>query len=209
MYYDDIQRKIIMSIKKAGSSNPVILLDEVDKISQDYRGDPSAALLEVLDPEQNINFNAHYLDLDYDLSKCLFIATANSLDGIPLPLLDRMELISLAGYTEEEKMQIAHKYLIPKQIKENGLADKNISFHQKAIKELIQYYTREAGVRNLEREIASVLRKTARKHMKKFSKDAQSDQEEDQTKQVEQKPIISGKQIEIEQDDIAQGYLKG
>ena len=200
-YIGSMPGKIIMSIKKAGSSNPVILLDEVDKISQDYRGDPSAALLEVLDPEQNINFNDHYLDLDYDLSKCLFIATANSLDGIPLPLLDRMELISLAGYTEEEKMQIAHKYLIPKQIKENGLADKNISFHQKAIKELIQYYTREAGVRNLEREIASVLRKTARKHMKKFSKDAQSDQEEDQTKQVEQKPIISGKQIEIEQDD--------
>ncbi|MFK7824547.1 MAG: endopeptidase La [Oligoflexales bacterium] len=199
-YIGSMPGKIIMSIKKAGSSNPVILLDEVDKISQDYRGDPSAALLEVLDPEQNINFNDHYLDLDYDLSKCLFIATANSLDGIPLPLLDRMELISLAGYTEEEKLQIAHKYLVPKQIKENGLADKNITFHQKAIKELIQYYTREAGVRNLEREIASVLRKSARKHMKKFSKDA-IEHEEESSKPVERKPIISGKQIEIDPND--------
>lgn len=207
-YIGSMPGKIIMSIKKAGSSNPVILLDEVDKISQDYRGDPSAALLEVLDPEQNINFNDHYLDLDYDLSKCLFIATANSLDGIPLPLLDRMELISLAGYTEEEKMQIAQKYLIPKQIKENGLADKNITFHQKAIKEVIQYYTREAGVRNLEREIASVLRKTARKHMKKISKDTQSDLDEESSKPTEGKPIISGKQIEIDHetlDDLADG----
>lgn len=169
-YIGSMPGKFIMSLKKAGSSNPVMLLDEVDKISQDYRGDPSAALLEVLDPEQNINFNDHYLDLDYDLSKCLFIATANSLDGIPLPLLDRMELITIAGYTEEEKMQIAHKYLTVKQLKENGLQDKGIVFHNKAIKEIIQYYTREAGVRNLEREIASVLRKVARKHMKRISK---------------------------------------
>ena len=169
-YIGSMPGKIIMSLKKAGSSNPVLLFDEVDKMSQDYRGDPSAALLEVLDPEQNINFSDHYLDLDYDLSKILFIATANSLEGIPVPLLDRMEIIRLAGYTEEEKIQIAQRYLVPKQMKENGLEGKNIVFHTKAIKELIQYYTREAGVRNLEREVASVLRKSARKHLKKYAK---------------------------------------
>ncbi|MCB9228461.1 MAG: endopeptidase La [Deltaproteobacteria bacterium] len=168
-YIGSMPGKIIMSLKKTGSSNPVILLDEVDKISQDYRGDPSAALLEVLDPEQNSTFNDHYLDLDYDLSKCLFIATANSLDGIPLPLMDRMEVISIAGYTEEEKIQISQKYLIPKQLRENGLEDHAVDFHQSAIRELVQHYTREAGVRNLEREIASVLRKAARKHMKRLS----------------------------------------
>ena len=169
-YIGSMPGKIIMSLKKAGSSNPVLLLDEVDKMSQDYKGDPSAALLEVLDPEQNHNFSDHYLDLDYDLSKILFIATANSLDGIPVPLLDRMELIRLAGYTEEEKVQISQRYLIPKQIKENGLKGQNIVFQPKALRELIQYYTREAGVRNLEREIASVLRKATRKHMKKYVK---------------------------------------
>ena len=156
-----------------------MLLDEVDKMSQDQRGDPAAALLEVLDPEQNITFNDHYVDMDYDLSKCLFIATANNLDGIPYPLLDRMEVISIAGYTEEEKMQIAQKYLIPKQLKENGLNSFELSFHQKAVRELIQYYTREAGVRNLERELAAVLRKAARKHIKKFPKDKATHKNED------------------------------
>ncbi|MEZ4742077.1 MAG: endopeptidase La [Bdellovibrionota bacterium] len=169
-YIGSMPGKIVMALKKAGSSNPVILLDEVDKLGMDHRGDPSAALLEVLDPQQNNAFNDHYLDLDYDLSKCLFLATANSLHGIPRPLLDRLEVINLAGYTEEEKLQIALNYLIPKQLKENGLADKGVSFQAKSIRELIRYYTREAGVRNLEREVSSILRKVARKHMNKYAK---------------------------------------
>jgi ATP-dependent Lon protease len=170
-YIGSMPGKIITAIKKAGSSNPVVLLDEVDKLAMDQRGDPSAALLEVLDPEQNHTFNDHYLDLDYDLSKCLFLATANSLHGIPRPLLDRMEVINLSGYTEEEKLQIAHRYLIPKQLKENGLHEKGITFQAKSVRELIRYYTREAGVRSLEREIASLLRKVARKHLKKSTKE--------------------------------------
>lgn len=170
-YIGSMPGKIIAAIKKAGSSNPVILLDEVDKMAMDQRGDPSAALLEVLDPEQNHTFNDHYLDLDYDLSKCLFLATANSLHGIPRPLLDRMEIINLSGYTEDEKLQIAHRYLIPKQLKENGLDQKGVTFQAKSVRELIRYYTREAGVRNLEREIASLLRKVARKHLKRTTKE--------------------------------------
>ena len=170
-YIGSMPGKIILALKKAGSSNPVMLFDEVDKISQDHRGDPSAALLEVLDPEQNKSFNDHYLDLDYDLSRCLFIATANGVEGIPVPLIDRMELIRIAGYTELEKTEIASRYLIPKQLKENGLEGKQITFNPKAIRELIQFYTKEAGVRNLEREIASTLRKVARKHLKKLAKD--------------------------------------
>ncbi len=165
-YIGSMPGKIIHALKKAGSSNPVMLLDEIDKMSSDQRGDPAAALLEVLDPEQNTTFNDHYLDLDYDLSQVLFIATANYLDGIPLPLADRMEIISIAGYTEFEKVEIAQRYLISKQIQENGLEKHAVSFHKSSIKELIRYYTREAGVRNLEREIGSVLRKVARKHMK-------------------------------------------
>jgi ATP-dependent Lon protease len=175
-YIGSMPGKIIAAIKKAGSSNPVILLDEVDKLGKDHRGDPSAALLEVLDPEQNHTFNDHYLDLDYDLSKCLFLATANSLHGIPRPLLDRMEIINLSGYTEEEKLQIAHRYLIPKQLKENGLSEKGITFQAKSVRELIRYYTREAGVRNLERELGTLLRKVARKHMKKSSKEVEEPQ---------------------------------
>ncbi|NDE15192.1 endopeptidase La [bacterium] len=166
-YIGSMPGKIIMALKKAGSANPVVLLDEIDKLSQDFRGDPASALLEVLDPEQNHTFNDHYLDLDFDLSKCLFLATANSLHTVPKPLLDRMEVISLSGYTEEEKLAIAQQYLVPKEIKENGLEKSNITFQPKALKEIISYYTREAGVRNLEREIGSVLRKVARKHLKK------------------------------------------
>lgn len=167
-YIGSMPGKIIMSLKKAGSSNPLMLLDEIDKMSRDFRGDPSAALLEVLDPEQNTTFSDHYLDLDYDLSSVLFIATANSLDGMPAPLLDRMEIIRIAGYTEEEKLQISKKYLIPKQLGRNGFGEQNVSFAPKAIMELIQYYTREAGVRNLEREISSVLRKCAHKYVAKL-----------------------------------------
>ena len=167
-YIGSLPGKLIMSVKKAGSSNPLLLLDEIDKVSHDYRGDPSSALLEVLDPEQNHTFSDHYLDLDFDLSQVLFMATANSLHTIPRPLLDRMEVISLAGYTEMEKIAIAKQYLIPKQLKENGLAKQPVVITQKAIQELTQFYTRESGVRNLEREIASVCRKIARKHTKKI-----------------------------------------
>jgi ATP-dependent Lon protease len=154
--------KIVQSLKKAGSGNPVILLDEVDKMSTDFRGDPSAALLEVLDPEQNATFNDHYLDLDYDLSKVLFICTANTMGGIPLPLQDRMEVIRLAGYTDQEKLSIARRYLVPKQKEANGLADVPVDLKKSALTLLVHRYTKEAGVRSLEREIASLFRKTAR-----------------------------------------------
>ncbi|MFH0800100.1 MAG: endopeptidase La [Pseudomonadota bacterium] len=161
-YIGALPGKIIQSLKKAGSSNPVFLLDEVDKMSMDFRGDPSAALLEVLDPEQNHTFNDHYLDLDYDLSNVMFITTANTLPAIPMPLQDRMEIIRIPGYTELEKMKIAQIYLVSKQREANGITEKNINFTESALKLLIRRYTREAGVRNLEREIASVCRKVAR-----------------------------------------------
>ncbi len=162
-YVGALPGKIIHSLRRCDFSNPVICLDEVDKMSTDFRGDPSSALLEVLDPEQNNTFNDHYLDLDYDLSKVFFITTANDLNSIPIPLQDRMEIIRLPGYLETEKTQIAKKFLLPKQIKEHGLSTDNVAISDNAMVEIVQTYTREAGVRNLERELAKVCRKTAMK----------------------------------------------
>ena len=149
-------------MKKAGTKNPLILLDEVDKIGNDYRGDPSSALLEALDPEQNTTFNDHYLEVDYDLSDVMFVTTANTLNILP-PLLDRMEVIRISGYTEDEKINISDKFLIPKQIKENGIQDGEMDLNDGTVKEIIRHYTRESGVRNLEREISKITRKVVKK----------------------------------------------
>jgi len=161
-YIGSLPGKIIQMMKKAGTKNPLILLDEIDKVGNDYRGDPSSALLEALDPEQNTTFNDHYLEVDYDLSDVMFVTTANTLNILP-PLLDRMEVIRLAGYTEDEKINIANKYLLPKQIKDNGVKEKEMNLGNDIIKEVIRSYTKESGVRNLEREISKIARKVVKK----------------------------------------------
>jgi ATP-dependent Lon protease len=160
-YIGSMPGKIVQNLSKVGTRNPLFLLDEIDKMAMDFRGDPASALLEVLDPEQNHTFNDHYLEVDYDLSETMFVATSNTMN-IPGPLLDRMEVIRLSGYTEDEKVNIAERYLVKKQIKNNGLKDDEITISEDAVRDIIRYYTREAGVRNLEREIAKICRKTVK-----------------------------------------------
>ncbi|MBT3548533.1 MAG: endopeptidase La [Gammaproteobacteria bacterium] len=161
-YIGSMPGKVIQNLSKVKQNNPLLLLDEIDKMAMDFRGDPSSALLEVLDPEQNFAFNDHYLEVDFDLSDVMFIATANSMDSIPLPLLDRMEIIRLPGYTEDEKVSIAKKYLLSKQFRQNGLKNKELSIATSAIKDIIRYYTREAGVRGLDRAISKICRKVVK-----------------------------------------------
>src|SRR5690606_14680324 len=164
-YIGSMPGRLIQKLTKVGVRNPLFLLDEIDKMGTDMRGDPASALLEVLNPEQNHNFNDHYLEVDYDLSDVMFICTSNSMN-IPGPLLDRMEVIRLPGYTEDEKVNIASRYLVPKQLQANGLKKGEVEFDEAVIRDIIRYYTREAGVRSLDRQISKVCRKVVKEHSK-------------------------------------------
>ena len=204
-YIGAMPGKIIQSMKKAGSTNPVLLLDEIDKMTMDMRGDPSAALLEVLDPEQNEIFEDHYLDVGYDLSKVFFVCTANTLQGIPLALRDRLEIIQLPGYTEEEKLAIAKRYLLPKQIVKNGLDEEQIEVSVGALQRIVQEYTRESGVRNLDREVAKVCRKVARRIVDAKTEGVEKITEEN-VHEILGVPKFSRNQLE---DDDQVGAVKG
>lgn len=199
-YVGAMPGRIIYGLKTAGVNNPVFLLDEIDKLSSDIHGDPASALLEVLDPEQNTTFRDRYMEIPYDLSKVMFITTANSLETIPYPLLDRMEIIELNGYTDVEKEQIAKRYLIPKQVKQNGLTEKKIEITDEAIKEIIESYTLEAGVRNLEREIGSVVRKVATKFAERPRTRKQTVKKEDVFNYLGVKKHV--RDITLEKDEI-------
>lgn len=208
-YIGAMPGKIIQSMKKAGTINPVILMDEIDKMAMDFRGDPSSALLEVLDPEQNINFNDHYLEVDYDLSSVLFITTANVRHEIPLPLQDRMEIIELSSYLDPEKLQIAKRHIIPNLKKEYGIDDLNITVTDEALLKVINQYTREAGVRNLEREIASIFRKLAKEMVQDYH--SKSKQKLDPKKSLRDNPnfkrSMKNRKIVIDPDKV-EDYLK-
>jgi len=175
-YIGSLPGKIIQQMKKAGTKNPLFLLDEIDKVGSDYRGDPSSALLEALDPEQNVTFNDHYLEVDYDLSDVMFVTTANTLNILP-PLLDRLEVIRIPGYTEDEKINIAKNYLIPKQVKDNGLKDGEFNLDNETLKDVIRSYTKESGVRNLEREISKLGRKTVKRILTNEGKESKISKE--------------------------------
>lgn len=204
-YVGAMPGRIVTGLKNAGSSNPVFLLDEIDKLSSDIHGDPASALLEVLDPEQNVSFRDRYLEVPLDLSKVMFITTANSLDTIPYPLLDRMEVIEINGYTDEEKLQIAKKYLVPKQTLASGLKAKNLLIKDDAIKEIIESYTLEAGVRNLEREIGSLIRKIATRFAEDENTKKQTVKREDVSKYLGTKKYLRDKALESNEVGAATG----